>query len=72
MDDKAGNGIVFNYAAYTISNNTAATLPSVYVAITNIASTNRILLATNDSGVRALGTLAPSQTKMVGFYLKAY
>src|SRR5205823_12649497 len=39
VDDKAGNGIVYNYAAYLISNNTAATLPSVYVAITNIVST---------------------------------
>src|SRR5690242_11425435 len=58
VDDKAGNGIVYNYVAYTISNNTATTFPSIYVAITNIVSTNRITLASVDSGVRALGSLA--------------
>src|SRR5205823_3009649 len=52
-DDKAGNGVVYNYAAYTISNNTAATVASVYVAITNIVSTNRITLANTDTGFRA-------------------
>src|SRR5439155_18703493 len=70
VDDKAGNGIVYNYAAYTISNNTGVTLPSVYVAITNIVSTNRVTLASVDSGARALGALAPGQTKMAAFYLK--
>src|SRR5260370_31043794 len=69
-DDKAGNGIVFNYAAYMISNNTASSFPSVYVSITNIVSTNRIQLAPIDSGVRALGALAPGQTKMAAFFLK--
>src|SRR2546426_10991210 len=58
-DDKAGNGILFNYAAYAISNDTGVAMPSVYVAITNIAATNRIQLAANDSGVRNLGALAP-------------
>lgn len=33
VDDKAGNGIVYNYAAYTISNNTASSFPSLYVAL---------------------------------------
>src|SRR5215470_87351 len=70
VDDKAGIGIVYNYAAYTISNNTASTLPSVYVAITNIVSTNRINLVSVDSGVRALGSLTPGQTKMAAFFLK--
>src|SRR5690349_17306896 len=32
VDDKASLGLLFNYAAYMISNNTAATIPSVYVA----------------------------------------
>ena len=36
VDDKSGNGIVYNYAAYTISNNTGVNLPGIYVAITNI------------------------------------
>src|SRR5205809_8085649 len=40
VDDKASIGLLYNYSAYLISNNTAATLPSVYVAITNIASSN--------------------------------
>src|SRR5947207_15310753 len=31
VDDKASIGLVYNYAAYIISNNTAATFPSVYV-----------------------------------------
>src|SRR5881628_1686215 len=53
VDDKAGNGVVYNYVAYTISNNTAATIPSVYVAITNIVSTNRITLSSIDTGSRA-------------------
>src|ERR1041385_6248719 len=70
VDDKAGNGVVYNYAAYTVSNNSAVTLPRVYVAITNIVNTNRITLATNDSGVRAMGSLAPGQTKMAAFFLK--
>src|SRR5260370_34330738 len=69
-DDKAGNGIVYNYAAYMISNNTASSFSSVYVAITNIVSTNRIELAPIDSGVRALGALAPGQAKMAAFFLK--
>src|SRR5260370_10335985 len=69
-DDKAGNGIVYNYAAYMISNNTASSFSSVYVAITNIVSTNRIQLAPIDSGVRALGALAPGQAKMAAFFLK--
>ncbi|MSU57437.1 MAG: tandem-95 repeat protein [Pedosphaera sp.] len=70
VDDKSGNGIVYNYAGYTVSNNTAGTLPSVYVAITNIVSTNRITLSSIDSGARALGALAPGEVKMVAFYLK--
>src|SRR6266478_4123812 len=69
VDDKAGNGIVYNYAAYTISNNAATTFPSIYVAITNIVSTNQITLASVDTGVRALGSLAPGQTKMAAFFL---
>ncbi len=70
VDDKAGNGIVYNYAVYMISNNLATNIPSTYVVMTNIVSTNRILLATTDSGVRTLGALAAGQTKMAAFYLK--
>jgi hypothetical protein len=70
VDDKAGIGLVYNYAAYTISNNTAARLPSIYVAITNIASTNLINLAPTESGVRALGSLAPGETKLAAFFLQ--
>src|SRR6266404_2299775 len=70
VDDKASIGMVYNYAAYVISNNTAATFPSVYVAITNIVSTNMIQLATSDTGARALGALAPGQAKMAAFSLK--
>ena len=55
VDDKAGIAMVYNYAAYVISNNTASRLPTIYVAITNIASTNLINLAPIESGVRALG-----------------
>src|SRR5882762_1637803 len=33
VDDKSSVGLLYNYAAYIISNNTAATIPSVYVAI---------------------------------------
>src|SRR2546426_1597285 len=33
VDDKSGNGILYNYAAYTVSNNTAVTLPRVYVCL---------------------------------------
>jgi len=69
-DDKQGNGILNNYAAYAISNNTAVTLPSVYVAITNINSTNLIQLAASDPGVRFLGVLAPGQVKLAAFYLR--
>src|SRR5947208_1482157 len=36
VDDKASIGILYNYAAYVISNNTAVTIPSVYASITNI------------------------------------
>src|SRR5437016_10579016 len=42
VDDKASIGLLYNYAAYVISNNTAATFASVYVAITNIVGTNLI------------------------------
>src|SRR5882724_9472899 len=70
VDDKASIGMVYNYAAYVISNNTAATFPSVYVAITNIGSTNIIQLATSDTGARALGAIAPGQSKMAAFSLK--
>ena len=61
VDDKASIGLLFNYAAYLISNNTAATFPSVYVAITNIGSSNLIQIGASDTGVRALGALAPGQ-----------
>ena len=67
VDDKSGNGIVYNYAAYTVSNNTGVNFPSLYVAITNIVSTNRILLASADTGVRALGSLSPGETKLAAF-----
>src|SRR6266566_989429 len=70
VDDKSSIGLLYNYAAYLISNNTAATLPSVYVAITNIGSTNLIQIGNSDTGVRALGALAPGQAKMAAFYLK--
>src|SRR5439155_11149204 len=70
VDDKASIGLLFNYAAYLISNNTAATFPSVYVAITNIGSSNLIQIGASDTGVRALGALAPGQAKMAAFYLK--
>ena len=70
VDDKSSLGLLYNYAAYMISNNTAATIPSVYVSITNIAGTNLIQLASTDTGVRALGALSPGQAKMAAFYLK--
>src|ERR1041384_5212366 len=70
VDDKASIGVLYNYAAYIISNDTATTFPSVYVAITNIASTNLIQLGTSDTGVRALGAIAPGQAKLAAFYLK--
>src|ERR1051325_7203676 len=69
VDDKAGVGVVYNSAVYTISNNTATTFPGVFVAITNIVSTNRVQLTATDSGARALGALAPGQTKMAAYYL---
>ena len=49
VDDKQGAGIVFNYAVYMISNNTASTIPSAYVALTNLIATNLISLSTNDA-----------------------
>ena len=70
VDDKQGAGIVYNYAVYMVSNNTASTIPSAYVALTNLIATNLISLSTNDSGVRPLGALAPGETKMAAFFLK--
>lgn len=70
VDDKDSNGVVYNYAVYTISNNTGINIPSVYVALTNIYPTNRIQLASTDNGVRPLGALAPGETKLAAFYLR--
>src|SRR5688572_4679033 len=54
VDNKLDGGvpadIIYNYAIYTISNNTATTFPGMYVAITNIVSTNRVQLAPTDTG----------------------
>jgi uncharacterized repeat protein (TIGR01451 family) len=70
VDDKASAGIVYNYAVYAISNNTSSNIVSAYVALTNLVATNMIKLASTDSGVRALGALAPGQTKLAAFYLQ--
>jgi uncharacterized repeat protein (TIGR01451 family) len=70
VDDKDSNGVIYNYAVYTISNNTGVNIPSTYVALTNIYPTNRIQLSPTDNGVRPLGALAPGQTKLAAFYLK--
>lgn len=74
VDNKDNGGVpadvVYNYAVYTISNNTGVTIPSIYVALTNIYPTNRIQLAPKDNGIRTLGALAPGETKLAAFYLK--
>jgi uncharacterized repeat protein (TIGR01451 family) len=70
VDDKDSNGVIYNYAVYTISNNTGINIPSTYVALTNIHPTNRIQLALTDNGVRTLGALAPGETKLAAFYLR--
>ena len=70
VDDKASAGLLYNYAAYLISNNTASTLSNVYVVSTNFISTNLIQLGETESGVRALGAILPGQSKMAAFYLK--
>src|SRR6266567_2846223 len=57
VDDKASLGLLFNYAAYMVSNNTAATIPSVYVAITN---ENHTIFVMN--GPPGVGSLLSSAT----------
>lgn len=70
VDDKAGAGVVYNYAVYAISNNSAGPLTGLYVVLTNLVPTNRVTLASTDTGVRALGNLAPGQTRLAAFYLR--
>ncbi|TAL07200.1 MAG: tandem-95 repeat protein, partial [Verrucomicrobia bacterium] len=70
VDDKAGAGIVYNYEAFMISNNTASTLSNIYVVATNFVSTNMITLGTTDRGVRAVGDIPAGQARMAAFYLK--
>jgi len=70
VDNKAGVGVVCNYAIYAISNNTAGNLVSVYVSMSDLVGTNLIRLADTDNGLRQLGALAPGQTKLAAFYLQ--
>ncbi|MFN3409497.1 MAG: Ig-like domain-containing protein, partial [Limisphaerales bacterium] len=70
VNDKAGAGVVYNYAIYAISNNTASPLVGPYVVITNLVPTNRITLAAQDTGVRPMGILAPGEVRLAAFYLK--
>src|ERR1051325_4586171 len=64
VDDKAGVGVVYNYAVYTISNNTGTTFPGVLVAITNInfvieALANKVTIITNLNPYAVLGSEVP-------------
>jgi hypothetical protein len=59
-DDKASAGLLFDYAAYLVSNNTASTLSNIYVVATSLVSTSLIQLEDSDTGVRAIGVSCPA------------
>src|SRR5205807_474273 len=65
-----GHSLDAMYVSYQITNGDAVTYPSVYVTASNFGG-GIVSLGGGDTGARAIGALAPGQTKTAFFFMKA-
>src|SRR5438067_1810868 len=65
-----GHSLDAMYVSYQITNGDAVTYPSVYVTASGFTG-GIVSLGGGDTGTRALGSIAPGQTRTAFFFVKA-